>query len=142
MKRFIRWTAFVLIAAFGLIQFVPAARTNPPVEAEISAPPEVRAILRASCYDCHSNETVWPWYSRVAPFSWLLASHVREGREELNFSAWANYPPERRAEKLGEIGEEVDMGKMPMPQYLWAHPRARLSPEQKAALLAWAQTQP
>ena len=78
--------AAVLVAA--AIQFVPVDRTNPPVETALTAPPAVREILVGACFDCHSHETTWPWYSRVAPLSWLIADHVTEGRRDLNFSRW------------------------------------------------------
>ncbi|MDH5429724.1 MAG: heme-binding domain-containing protein, partial [Nitrospirota bacterium] len=84
--------AIVLIG----IQFIPVNRTNPPMEEEIVALPDVKAILKRACYDCHSNETIWPWYSQVAPASWLLAWDVAEGREELNFSTWNRYTQKKR----------------------------------------------
>lgn len=138
MKRIVYWAASALLAVLASIQFATVDRTNPPVEAEISAPPEVQTILRRVCYDCHSYETVWPWYSRVAPMSWLVARDVNEGRAELNFSVWGKYPEEKRAKNIREIGEEVEEGEMPLWPYLLAHPEAQLSAEEKAALLAWA----
>jgi hypothetical protein len=85
------------------------------------------AILRRACFDCHSNETVWPWYAYVAPVSWLVASDVEEGREELNFSQWDAYNADRQAHKIKECGEEVAEGEMPLWFYVPAHPEARLS---------------
>jgi cytochrome c551/c552 len=118
-------------------QLVPVARTNPPVTGDVAAPPEVAALLRRACYDCHSNETVWPWYSRVAPVAWLVSHDVSEGREELNFSAWGDYPAKRRAKKLKESREEVEDGEMPPWYYLLMHPEARLDDAERARLLAW-----
>ncbi len=86
--RIAKWAIAVLIIALVAIQLVPVDRTNPPVETEVPATVEVRSILRRACYDCHSNETVWPWYSRIAPISWLVARDVREGREKVNLSTW------------------------------------------------------
>ncbi len=88
--------AVVLIAG----QFVPAKRTNPPVQGVLVAPPEIEATLRRACYDCHSNETRWPWYSRVAPLSWFIVRDVEVGRKEINFSEWGSYYAATRRRKL------------------------------------------
>ena len=144
MKKIIRWKVlrwFVLavVGALVVIQFVPVARpSNPPVTGEVPASPEVRAILRRACYDCHSNETVWPWYSKVAPISWLVARDVREGRTELNFSTWDQYSSKQQVKKMGESFEEVAEGEMPPWFYLPVHRDAVLSPQDKAALRDWA----
>ena len=133
----------LLLGAAGLlmaIQFVPIDRENPPVVAEIAAPAEVTAILERSCYDCHSNETRWPWYSRVAPASWLLAHDVEEGRERLNFSTWGRLPAHERAEEMEEIWEEVEEGEMPLWFYLPLHPEARLSADDRDVLERWSKT--
>jgi mono/diheme cytochrome c family protein len=127
--------AFVVL--FGVAQLVPVSRTNPPVEQEVDAPPEVRAIFERSCYDCHSHETRWPWYSRVAPFSWLVAHDVDEGREHLNFSTWGRYDAEDRAENLDEIAEVLEEGEMPPWFYLPMHPDARLSEADVATVRGW-----
>lgn len=126
----------VLVVA--LAQIVPVSRTNPPVAGEVAGPEVVRQTLRRACYDCHSHETRWPWYSYVAPVSWLVAHDVSEGREHLNFSTWAGYDAEERAEKREEIWEEVDEGEMPLWFYLPLHPDARLGEEEKTALRDWA----
>lgn len=120
------------------IQLVPVDLSNPPVEAEIDAPEEVLRILERSCYDCHSNETSWPWYSRIAPVSWLVAHDVREGREHLNFSQWRRLGPEERAKLRDEIREVVEEGEMPLWFYLPLHPEARLRPEDRVILERWA----
>ncbi len=91
-----------------------------------------------ACYDCHSNETVWPWYSQIAPFSWLLAWDVQEGRKELNFSRWNRYSPKERAKKVKESWEEIEEGEMPPWFYLPLHPEARLSAEDRAVVQEWA----
>jgi len=126
-----------LAVAFVLAQLVPVPRTNPPVEEEVDAPPEARAVLERSCYDCHSHETRWPWYARVAPASWLLAYDVSEAREHLNFSTWGRYDAKERKENLEAIAEMVEGGEMPLWYYLPLHPDARLSPGDVAALRAW-----
>lgn len=129
----------LLLVAVGLIliQFVPVDRSNPPVTGEISANDHVLAVFRRSCYDCHSNETRWPWYSRVAPISWQIAEHVREGRERLNFSSWQELSSDDREEATEEIWELVERGAMPLPSYLRMHPEAVLSDLQLDALRRW-----
>ncbi len=124
--------------ALVLAQAVPVDRSNPPVQAEVAAPADVRAILRRACYDCHSNETVWPWYGRVAPVSWLLARDVREGRKEVNFSVFGQYAEKRRQRKWVEIPEQIEKGEMPPWFYAAVHPEARLSEADRAALVRWA----
>jgi Haem-binding domain len=126
-----------LLAGFALMllllaQLVPYGKDqpNPPVLQDapwISA--QARQIAVRSCYDCHSNETVWPWYSRVAPASWLVFKDVVEGRGELNFSEWGHGEQE-----VEEIGEVILEGEMPPRQYLLTHPDARLTPADKTLL--------
>jgi len=127
------------LVGFALAQLVPVERSNPPVEEEVPAPAPVRKILRRSCYDCHSNETRWPWYARVAPVSWLVAYDVSEARGHMNFSTWNRYDARKRAKHLEEIWEEVEAGDMPLPYYLPLHPDAQLSREDRAAIHAWSE---
>ena len=131
-------TVIVLVG----IQFIPVTMNNPPIEEEISVSPEVKAILKRACYDCHSHETIWPEYSRVAPASWLLAWDVAEGREELNFSTWNRYGQKKRNKMIKEIWEEVEEGEMPPWFYLPLHPEARLSDNDRVVLQAWAGSVP
>jgi len=138
-SRRLRIAALAALAVGVAIQLVPIDRSNPPVESEISAPPEVREILERACYDCHSHETVWPWYGYLAPASWLLAYDVGEGREHMNFSTWNRYTPKKQAKKLEEIPEEVDEGNMPPWFYLPLHPEARLDDADRETLRRWAQ---
>jgi hypothetical protein len=140
MKRVVRWSFGTLAVALLAIQLVPIDRTNPAVEAEVPAPGNVRAILRRACYDCHSNETVWPWYSRIAPISWKVAEDVHEGRAALNFSTWSRLDTKHQVEAMHHAWEEVSEEEMPPWFYLPPHPRARLSPEDRALLRAWAQS--
>jgi hypothetical protein len=116
-------------------------RSNPPVTSASLALPEgdVGQILGAACLDCHSHETSWPWYSSVAPVSWWLTHHVQEGREHLNFSIWAELPPDRQDHKLEELIEMVEEGEMPLRSYALGHPEARLADEQRRALVSWAE---
>lgn len=127
-----------VVAALAVLSLVPLDRSNPPVTAEIQAPAEVKAILRRSCWDCHSNETRWPWYAYVAPASFLVHHDVSEGRKHLNFSEWGGYQAARKAKRQEECGEEVEDGEMPMAVYLPLHPDAKLSEADKQVLEAWA----
>ncbi len=142
MKKMTIYAFLATVAALGLLQLIPVDRTNPPVEREIAAALPLKSILKRACYDCHSNETVWPWYSRVAPVSWLVAWDVKEGREELNFSTWNRYDAEQRGKKLRESWEEVEEGEMPPWFYVALHPEARLSDRDRQILRAWAGPQP
>jgi hypothetical protein len=127
-----------LLVALGAIQLVPVDTSNPPVTADVPASVAVKGILRRACYDCHSNETQWPWYGRIAPVSWLLARDVREGRAELNFSTWNQYSTQQRVKKLKESWEEVAEGEMPPWFYLPVHRDARLSADDRTLLRQWA----
>ena len=137
MKKFIRWTFWLLVLGFILIQFVPVDRSNPPVTGELAAAEEVMEVLRNACYDCHSNETQWPWYSRVAPISWRIAKHVEMGRGNLNFSEWEGMTAEDQVDAKEEIWEEVERGSMPLSDYLRMHPEAVLTEPQREALRRW-----
>ena len=132
MKYSIKSIAGSLVALVLVgIQFVPVDRTNPPVEREINWDSDTtRQIATRACFDCHSNQTVWPWYAYLAPLSWRVAEHVEHGREHLNFSNW-NQPNE----DLDEIKEVLEEGEMPLWDYLLMHSEARLSEEEQATLL-------
>lgn len=132
------WALFIVLDAAIFIQFITVDRTNPPVTGEIEAPEKVMAILRTSCYDCHSNETKWPWYSYVAPASWLIADDVQVGRGHMNFSEWSGYNTKQKNHKRKECGEEVEEGEMPLWFYIPLHPEANLSEEDTATLLSWS----
>jgi hypothetical protein len=132
------------IAVLVLVQFIPATGANPPVDpaqaisASVSVPSEVAGILTRACQDCHSHHTTWPWYSRIAPVSWLVINDVNEGRRELNFSEWGRYNARRQDRKLKEICEQVGRGKMPMPIYTVMHPDAKLTASDRKALCDWS----
>lgn len=138
VKSSFKYGLLTFLLLFIGAQFLPVDRTNPPVEEEIPAPPGVKAILKRACFDCHSNQTRWPWYSRVAPFSWLVAHDVQEGREELNLSLWNRYPDDKKAKKIKEIVEEVEEGEMPPRLYLWLHSDAALDAKDRGLLKQWA----
>lgn len=133
----IRIIVIVIIVLLIGIQFVPVSKTNPPVTGEIKAPEEVMQVLRTSCYDCHSNEVEWPWYSNVAPASWLVVYDVNEAREHMNFSEWQSYSAEDQAEDIEEIWEEIEEGEMPLWYYLIAHSEAELSENDKETIKNW-----
>ena len=126
------------MVVFVVLQFKQPDRSNPPVVSEVDAPPEVARILERSCYNCHSNRTAWPWYAYVAPVSWWVADHVEEGRGDLNFTDWPMLDFEAIEHSLHDIDKQVSSGEMPLPQYLWLHPEARLSDDDKATVLEWA----
>jgi hypothetical protein len=131
-----------LASAMGLLVFIqlwPVDRSNPPVTGEIEVPLQVMEVLRAACYDCHSNETRWPWYGYVAPVSWLVTHDVKEAREELNFSEWNLLSDEDAEELREEVWEEVEEGEMPLRKYRWMHSDARLSDAQRRVLREWSE---
>ena len=133
-SKILRWTAIAFVAA----QLVRCRHENPPVTAEIRAPAEVQQIFERACYDCHSNETRWPWYSHVAPVMWLVAHDVSEGRKHLNFSSFDELSEKAKSKVRQEIAEEVESGHMPMPYYVPLHAEAKLSDADKRKLRAWA----
>lgn len=134
----------VLLAA----QLVQPERTNPSsdpaasFEAIATPPHQVSVSLRRACGDCHSNQTNWPWYSRISPVSWLIANDVHEGRSHLNLSAWKQTRGEQEAPEIGELCAEVKSGKMPPRSYTWLHSANRLSDSEVAALCAFPFAEP
>ncbi len=130
----------VLAAVFLIFQFIPSyEKVNPPVDKskEIKVPAKVMEILKRSCYDCHSNETHWPWYADVAPMKWVVRRDVVQGRKALNFSIWQDYDEEKREKLKKSIYRSVNLA-MPLPQYLWLNPEAKLSEEDKKTIKNWA----
>jgi hypothetical protein len=135
MTKRSRWL-LAIPAALLLAQVVRLPRTNPPAERDVDAPPDVKALLRRACYDCHSHETSWEgWQTQLAPGSWLVARDVRSGRRHLNFSRWGT--PQRHVK---DIAKELREGDMPPWYYVAFHPGARLSEAERARLLEWAGT--
>lgn len=136
------WSSLVL-GVLALIQIVRPTVTNPPVYAnrEIGAKlainPSVQKILDRSCADCHSNQTVWPWYSYVAPASWLVISDVNDGRQHMNLSEWGTYPRQKASKLLDEICRKVQGGGMPPFQYLPMHPDSRLRQRDRQQICQW-----
>ncbi len=104
----------------------------------VNTPPEIKTMMEAACFDCHSNKTNYMWYSGIAPISLLLNNHIDEGKKELNFSEFKTYKPKRQKHKLEEIAEQVEAHEMPMTPYTWTHSAAKLSDEQRTQLINWA----
>lgn len=133
----------ILIAALVIIQFFRIDKTTIPVDVtkdfiSVTHPPaRVAEIIKISCYDCHSNQTNYPWYTNVAPLSWWIGHHIEEGREHLNLSNWGNYSKKKAAHKLEEFYEEVEKGEMPLEFYTKIHSETKLSDEDKEVLIAW-----
>ena len=131
LKKILIGIVIVVAAIFLLIQLIPVERTNPPITQEIQwDSPETEKLARRACYDCHSNETVWPWYAYVAPPSLLVSNHVDHGRSHLNFSEW-----DKPNEDADEIVEVIEKDEMPLTGYVRMHAEANLSPAEKEALI-------
>lgn len=144
MKKILKIAVVVLVGAFAIAQFIRPNFSNPPIvpgetlEDSTAVPAEVQMIMSRSCNDCHSNKTLYPWYSKITPFNWFLADHIEEARKEMNFSVWNTYTAKRKLKKLEEMGEQIERKEMPLPSYLWIHRDAVLSEEQSKLLRDWA----
>ena len=141
MRRLAKLTSISFGVAFLGIQLfsipiTPKASATSGVGMSQAINPQVGAILERSCQDCHSSHTTWPWYSRVAPVSWMVSKHVREGREMLDFSGWTDQPPSTDERML--ICDAVSDGQMPLPEYTMIHHKAKLSKQDVALLCGWA----
>lgn len=141
-----RTVGLVAVLLLVAIQLVPVDVRNFPVSPEGSiygietVPMEVKSVFESSCNNCHSNQTRWPWYSRLAPASWIVAHDVHEGRRHMNFSEWSSYSQKKRDEKLENICDQLMNGDMPDGKYLLIHRNARLSEGQKEAVCRWTQS--
>ncbi|MBV1925343.1 MAG: heme-binding domain-containing protein [Dokdonia sp.] len=142
IKRFF----VVALVAFVIMQFVRPDKNEgdsdyASVDAfltETKPVPEVAAVLTDTCFDCHSDQTRYPWYAEVAPVSYWLSDHVKDGKKHLNFSKWSEYSVKRKDHKLEEVVEMVEAREMPLDSYTWTHEEARLSDAQVEALILWA----
>ena len=135
-----------VVVVLALIQVIPASRTNPPVAssrslaAHMDLPPEVQSVFKRACYDCHSSETVWPWYSHVAPVSWYVAHDVNVGRSHVNFQDWESQENQKEAlEHLGLTCKLMQQGRMPPEDYLFIHKNASVSQADINTVCAWTQ---
>jgi hypothetical protein len=133
MRTYVKWIILVALLLFAVSQFFHPDRTNPIInptatfEAVAKPSPDAAAIFQRACYDCHSNTTIWPWYSRIAPVSWLVADDVKAGRAHMNFSEWGLLGPEVARERLRNACSEVTAGEMPLWIYRVMHPNSKLS---------------
>ena len=144
MKKFIKIFIIIIIIVFIGIQFIRPNRTNPisdkskDISENLNVPENIKQILERSCNDCHSNLTKWPWYSNVAPASWLVAYDVNEGRSQLNFSEWGTYNITDQIDYLDQINKMVKKGNMPLGKYLLLHPEAKLTDAEVDLVCKWA----
>ena len=133
----------IVIVLLVAIQFITIDKTNPPIDMSkdfislINSPSELGTVIKSSCYDCHSHHTKYPWYSNVAPISWLIKDHINNGRNHLNFSTWADYSEKKKDHKLEECIEMIKSGEMPMNGYVMLHDEAEITHEQKMKLISW-----
>src|SRR5678815_1818529 len=125
LKKILKIALIVIVVAFVVGQFIRPDFTNPPVNASetlwasTAVPDDVHQVLVRSCNDCHSNESIYPWYAKITPSNWFLANHISEARREMNFSVWNTYSPKKKMKKLEEVCEQLEQGEMPLPSYLW-----------------------
>jgi mono/diheme cytochrome c family protein len=143
--KIIKKIAIALLVVFVGMQFFRPEKNQAEGDyvaafiAETQPSPEVKGILKTACFDCHSANTEYPWYNNVAPVSYWLAEHIKDGKKHLDFSDWANYTDKKKDHKLEEVVEEVKKGEMPLNEYTWTHADARLTQEQITALVTWAE---
>ncbi|MDT7542678.1 MAG: hypothetical protein QOE33_2582 [Acidobacteriota bacterium] len=147
LRKILKWSVIAIALLFVVAQFLPTGLGNSPVdqsrtiEARLKVPAPVESILSRSCNDCHTQQTRMPWYSHVAPVSWLLANHVRDGRKQLNFSDWASYDSEEQDILLQNICRLTKRGSMPINSYLYIHRDAKLSQADVQTLCDWSQVE-
>ncbi|MDX2285060.1 MAG: heme-binding domain-containing protein [Bacteroidia bacterium] len=146
MKKIGRYMLIALGVILVAIQFIRPERNlsashSAHLRTSFPVPDSVEALLQVACYDCHSNETRYPWYSNIQPVAWWLADHVEEGKQHLNFSEFTSRKLAVQHHKFEEIVEQVKEGEMPLQSYTITHGDARLSPQQQALLTSWAQAQ-
>lgn len=144
MKKVLKIFGWAVLL-FALIQLIPIDRSNPPLEGKhnfvevMNTPIEIRQLLKTSCYDCHSNETVYPSYAYVAPISWSVKHHINKGRRHLNFSEWGTYNREMKEGMLKNAIGDLEENRMPLAGYVAQHPEAKLTPDQKQRLTDYFQ---
>ena len=143
MKKALKVVLLILAVGFIAIQFFQIDKTNPQIvqantlESSVTVPPDVSMVLGRSCNDCHTNNTVYPWYANVQPFGWFLKDHIDEGKRKLNLSEFSTYAGRKKVKKLEEICEQVESAEMPLPSYLWIHRDAVLKDTEKKTLCDW-----
>ncbi len=143
MKKKIKWFVFGFLALLILIQFIQINKTNPPLDpaadifAHLDAGDAFIAKVRDACYDCHSNEVEYPWYTNVQPVGWWIKKHINEGTKHLNFSEFGNYEAKRAHHKLEECYEMVEKGEMPLNSFTWVHSEAKLTDLEREEMVKW-----
>jgi hypothetical protein len=141
--KILKIIAIIALVALVGIQFVPTERnqsdTTPQTDfmAVYSVPNEIQNKLQVSCYDCHSNNTQYPWYNKVQPLAWFLEDHIKEGKAELNFNEWGDYSGRRKTSKLRSIVKQLESGEMPMDSYTFIHRNAAFSENEKQLVIDW-----
>lgn len=134
---------FWCLVGFALIQFIPTDKVNKPVDRKVNfvdakkTPPKIRRLIKDACYDCHSDETVYPGYAYIAPISWSVKSHINEGREHLNFSIWETYNQDLKKSMLEKSAQTIQNKTMPMPGYMVYHKEANLSEAERMLLIKY-----
>lgn len=145
MKKVIKIIVIVLAAVLIMLQFFQIDRSNLPInagetlEAAVAVPPDISLILGRSCSDCHTNTTIYPWYSYIQPSGWFLKNHIEDGKRHLNFSIFNTYNATRQRQKLEAICDEVKSSAMPLPSYLWIHRDAGLVDSERDAICKWTE---
>ena len=143
--KIVKIIAVVLLVAFVGIQFVPTERNQSDVVPKTdfmlvnSVPDHIKSKLQTSCYDCHSNNTQYPWYNKVQPIAWFLEDHIKEGKAELNFNEWDSLSNRRKKSKLRSIIKQIESGKMPLDSYTLIHKDASFSETEKQELIKWVE---
>ncbi|MDP2088982.1 MAG: heme-binding domain-containing protein [Flavobacteriaceae bacterium] len=136
-------TLYFIIFLIVIIQFIRPREnvaeqlSENDITAELNVPSEIQEILKTSCYDCHSNNTKYPWYNQVAPISWLIANHVNEGKKHLNFSEWKRYNFSQKKHILDEMEEVLENNKMPLKSYLLMYHDGKITDQERQYLLEW-----
>lgn len=145
MRRILKKILLALLVVFIAIQFIRPARNKSDgmlatdISKLVSIPDSVQGILKNACFDCHSNNTAYPWYSNIQPMAWLMAKHIEQGKAVLNFSEFGNYSARKQLSKLTGIANSVKDDIMPLSSYKWMHKNARLKEDQKTAIINWVQ---
>ncbi|UJH91889.1 heme-binding domain-containing protein [Antarcticibacterium sp. 1MA-6-2] len=141
--KFLKIIGLILLVVFVGIQFIPTNRNTSDYIPQsdftevFEVPENINTILQTSCYDCHSNNTNYPWYNKIQPLTWYLNDHIEKGKEELNFSEFGEYSSRRQSSKLRSISSQVEDGEMPLSSYTLVHWDAKLSAKEKEVFIAW-----
>ena len=144
--KIVKKVGVVLLIAFVIAQFFSPEKNEGDIAelnlflAETNPPENVKVILETTCFDCHSNNTSYPWYNSITPVNYWLESHIKDGKKHLDFTKWDSYSLKRKEHKMDELHEEVEEGEMPLNSYTWTHADANLSKEQIEAVVAWGKS--